>query len=68
MAWLVVEENNLNQNISTLRRVLGESPLEHRFIVTEPGRGYRFVASVKTALEGADAQQLIEAAGAPLVR
>ena len=43
---VVVEENNLNQSISTLRRVLGERPGEHRFIVTEPGRGYRFVASV----------------------
>jgi len=43
---VVVEENNLNQSISTLRRVLGERPGEHRFIVTDPGRGYRFVASV----------------------
>jgi len=45
---VIVEENNLNQNISALRRVLGESPGEHRFIVTEPGRGYRFVADVRT--------------------
>ncbi|HJS21643.1 MAG TPA: winged helix-turn-helix domain-containing protein [Steroidobacteraceae bacterium] len=45
---VVVEENNLNQNISALRRVLGESPSEHRFIVTEAGRGYRFVADVRT--------------------
>jgi DNA-binding winged helix-turn-helix (wHTH) protein/TolB-like protein len=45
---LVVEENNLNQNVSTLRRVLGERPGQHRFIVTEPGRGYRFVATVNT--------------------
>src|SRR5947209_3806760 len=43
----VVEENNLNQNISTLRRVLGESRGEHRYILTVPGRGYRFVAEVK---------------------
>jgi len=43
---LVVEENNLNQNVSTLRRALGERPGEHRFILTEPGRGYRFVATV----------------------
>jgi TolB-like protein/DNA-binding winged helix-turn-helix (wHTH) protein len=42
----VVEENNLNQCISALRRVLGERPEEHRYIVTEPGRGYRFVAPV----------------------
>lgn len=44
---VVVEENNLNQAISTLRRVLGETRDEHRFIVTEPGRGYRFVAPVE---------------------
>lgn len=44
----VVEENNLNQAITSLRKALGETPEEHRFIVTEPGHGYRFVAEVKT--------------------
>jgi Tol biopolymer transport system component/DNA-binding winged helix-turn-helix (wHTH) protein len=44
----VVEENNLNQSITAIRRVLGENPGEHRFIVTVPGRGYRFVAEVRT--------------------
>jgi DNA-binding winged helix-turn-helix (wHTH) protein len=42
----IVEENNLNQQISLLRRVLGEAPGDHRFIVTIPGQGYRFVADV----------------------
>ncbi len=42
----VVEENNLTQNISSLRRVFGEKPGEHRFISTIPGRGYKFVAEV----------------------
>ena len=42
----VVEENNLGQNISKLRSLLGESPGDHRWIVTLPGRGYRFVADV----------------------
>ena len=41
-----VEENNLTQCISALRRVLGEKRDEHRYIVTVPGRGYRFVARV----------------------
>jgi DNA-binding winged helix-turn-helix (wHTH) protein/TolB-like protein len=41
-----VEENNLNQNISTLRRALGENRGENRYIATVPGRGYRFVAEV----------------------
>ncbi len=45
---VVVEENNLNQSISALRRVLGEQAGEHRYIVTEAGRGYRFVAPVET--------------------
>lgn len=48
---VVVEENSLNQNISLLRRVLGESPGEYRFIVTVPGRGYRFIAEVRTINE-----------------
>jgi Tol biopolymer transport system component/DNA-binding winged helix-turn-helix (wHTH) protein len=43
----VVEENNLTRHISTLRRVLGENPSDHRYIVTAPGRGYSFVAQVE---------------------
>jgi DNA-binding winged helix-turn-helix (wHTH) protein/TolB-like protein/Flp pilus assembly protein TadD len=46
-----VEENNLNQNVSTLRRALGESRGENRYIVTVPGRGYRFAADVRTVPE-----------------
>lgn len=42
-----VEEANLAQNIHILRRVLGETVDEHRYIVTVPGRGYRFVAEVR---------------------
>lgn len=41
----VVEEGSLNRNISTLRRALGESPVDHKYIVTIPGRGYRFVGA-----------------------
>jgi TolB-like protein/DNA-binding winged helix-turn-helix (wHTH) protein len=44
---VVVEENNLNQNISIVRRALGETPVEHRFVVTVPGRGFRFVPAVE---------------------
>src|ERR1043166_1157888 len=43
----IVEENNLTQNISALRRVFGETPGSHHYIVTVPGRGYRFVADVR---------------------
>jgi len=59
---LVVEENNLNQQISALRRVLGERPEEHRFIVTVPGRGYRFIAAVSLVAGSATA---LDAAPAP---
>jgi len=41
-----VEEINLAVNISTIRKALGESPQECRFIATVPGHGYRFVAAV----------------------
>ncbi len=44
-----VEENNLNQNISILRRVLGEGHADNRYIATVSGRGYQFVAKVKIA-------------------
>ena len=44
----IVEENNLTQTISALRRALGESRAEHRYIMTVPGRGYCFVADVRT--------------------
>jgi TolB-like protein/Tfp pilus assembly protein PilF len=48
----VVEEGNLNRNISTLRRALGELPNDHRYVVTVPGRGYRFVAEVREVSDG----------------
>jgi eukaryotic-like serine/threonine-protein kinase len=43
----LVEEGNLTRNVSTLRKALGESRDDHRYIVTIPGRGYRFVADVR---------------------
>ena len=54
MVWpdTVVEENNLTRNISTLRKVLGETPDQHQFIVTMPGQGYRFVADVRDLAAG----------------
>ncbi len=48
----VVEDNNLTQNISMLRRVLRQAPGSNEFIVTVPGRGYRFVAEVRQADSG----------------
>jgi TolB-like protein/tetratricopeptide (TPR) repeat protein len=42
----VVEENNLSQLVSGLRRALGDDLPPHRYIQTEPRRGLRFVAPV----------------------
>src|SRR5215471_6874994 len=47
-----VEEGNLTFNVSMLRKALEERPDEHKYIVTIPGRGYKFVATVNGELEG----------------
>lgn len=41
-----VEENNLTVQISALRRALGDSTANPRFIATIPGKGYTFLADV----------------------
>jgi len=57
MVWpgTFVEETNLAQNISVLRRTLGEAVGENRYIVTLPGRGYRFAGTVRLVDEGQSA-------------
>jgi TolB-like protein/Tfp pilus assembly protein PilF len=45
-----VEEGSLAQNISILRKVLGEGADGRPYIQTIPKRGYRFVCSVKGVL------------------
>lgn len=65
----VVEENNLTVNVSALRKSLGESPQEHRYLLTVPGRGYQFVADVRQgagvpARETEEKSPLDEVAGA----
>jgi DNA-binding winged helix-turn-helix (wHTH) protein/pimeloyl-ACP methyl ester carboxylesterase len=47
-----VEENNLAQNISALRKALGEESSGQKYIETVPKRGYRFVADVRENWEG----------------
>jgi DNA-binding winged helix-turn-helix (wHTH) protein len=42
-----VDENNLAQSISALRRALDEKPGDNSYIVTLPGRGYQFVTPVQ---------------------
>ena len=57
-----VDENNLPRNISSLRKALGEGPAEHKYIVTLPGQGYRFVAEVRhlDSPNGAPTRALLE--------
>ena len=49
-----VEESNLSQNIFALRKALGDTPEARRYIVTLPGRGYRFTAEVRTVTQEED--------------
>lgn len=50
-----VEESNLSQNIFLLRKALGDTSESRRYIVTLPGRGYRFAEPVRTVTEQGEA-------------
>ena len=54
-----VEEVNLSQNISLLRKTLGDTAQGSRYIVTVPGRGYRFVAEVREAHQETDVEDTL---------
>jgi DNA-binding winged helix-turn-helix (wHTH) protein/Flp pilus assembly protein TadD len=60
-----VEESNLGQHVFQLRKALGERPQDHTYIITVPGRGYRFAQSVRSVpVEGAnnnDEEQIVVA-------
>jgi DNA-binding winged helix-turn-helix (wHTH) protein/tetratricopeptide (TPR) repeat protein len=45
-----VEETNLTRNIFALRKALGEGE-QNRYIITVPGRGYRFAEEVQLVAE-----------------
>jgi eukaryotic-like serine/threonine-protein kinase len=49
-----VEEANLSQHIFKLRKALGDTVEGERYIVTLPGRGYRFAVPVRTITEGGE--------------
>ena len=62
-----VEEGNLTQNVSLLRKALGESPGGSQFIETVARRGYRFVATVtKARNDGTNQVLVVAAAGSAL--
>ena len=54
----VVEAGNHKENITRLRRVLGEGPEAPKYIVTVVGRGYRFIGTVQTRPLSADLHEL----------
>lgn len=64
MVWpdSFVEEGNLTQNVSLLRKALGESPGGSQFIETIARRGYRFVATVSESWDDRTNQTLTTAA------
>lgn len=42
-----VEEANLSRTIFMLRKALGESPQDHKYVLTVPGKGYRLAENVR---------------------
>lgn len=62
----IVEENNLDKNISILRRVLGERAGTGKFIETVRGHGYRFVPTVQILISEIKAPQAVESEIEPL--
>lgn len=52
-----VEENNLVQNISALRKALAKDDGERKYIETVQRRGYRFVAEVRESFAGAEVRE-----------
>ena len=65
-----VEEANLRVHIAVLRKALGDSNDPPQYIANVAGRGYRFVAPVSDAIEGAGAASRAArpAAGTSLTR
>ncbi|MES2603491.1 MAG: winged helix-turn-helix domain-containing protein [Pseudomonadota bacterium] len=65
----VVEENNLNQAISSLRKALGDNREDargrHQIILTIPGRGYCFVADIKSVDEAPPVAQTVASVISP---
>jgi DNA-binding winged helix-turn-helix (wHTH) protein/TolB-like protein/tetratricopeptide (TPR) repeat protein len=56
----IVEENNLDKNISILRRVLGERAGKGKFIETVRGHGFRFVPTVQILVSEIQAPRPVE--------
>jgi DNA-binding winged helix-turn-helix (wHTH) protein len=59
---ITVAEENLKVQISALRKALGQ---DRDFIRTEPGRGYRFTAAVRSIAAKGVCQRLTRRRGLP---
>ncbi len=60
-----VEESNLNQNVFLLRKALGETAQDRNYVVTVPGKGYRFGADVQEVAGSNGARTFTHAAAIP---
>src|SRR5215471_11229104 len=63
---IAVEEANLTQAMSVLRKALGENAQEPSYIATLPRRGYRFNADVRTVMNSGGRERSMVADGPPL--
>ncbi len=65
-----VEENNLTQAISRLRKALNEGANGQQYILTIAGQGYRFVEDVRAVMPDADAPAVhaIDTQTRPVIR
>ena len=61
-----VEEANLPQTVFVLRKALGESRSDPRFVLTYPKRGYRFIAA-ETSPENRASQRGMHKGGMSLI-
>lgn len=67
---MVVEENNLNQAVSTLRQALGDDAKTPAYVATLKGRGYQFVGEVSAvddAASGAPSSASVAARVVPAI-
>jgi DNA-binding winged helix-turn-helix (wHTH) protein len=57
----IVEDNNLNQCVLAIRKALGEAAGSNRYVMTVPGRGYRFVSPVHAVVRESGADAIVPA-------
>src|SRR5580658_9552707 len=55
-----VEESNLGQHVFQLRKALGDRSQDSSYIVTVPGRGYRFAQKVRAIAETEEESIVVE--------